>query len=112
MAQDLERLLAEAEAAVSAAADLQALDGVRVRYLGKSGSFTDQLKQLGKLPAEQRPQAGQAINAAKQRLQQAIETRRDALEAAALSLMPDGQLDTMSESEVRDLVAYLMSDGP
>ena len=85
MAQDLERLLAEAEAAVTAAADLQALDGVRVRYLGKSGSFTDQLKQLGKLPAEQRPQAGQAINAAKQRLQQAIETRRDALEAAALS---------------------------
>ena len=52
----------QAREAVTAAADLTALDQVRVRYLGKKGLLTEQLKQLGKLPAEQRPQAGQAIN--------------------------------------------------
>ncbi|HHI75784.1 MAG TPA: phenylalanine--tRNA ligase subunit alpha, partial [Gammaproteobacteria bacterium] len=85
MATDLEEVLEEAEAAVEAAADLRALDEVRVRYLGKSGVFTEQLKQLGKLPKEERPAAGQAINKAKQALQQAIEARREALEQAALA---------------------------
>ncbi len=85
MATDLEQVLKEAEAAVEAAADLRALDEVRVRYLGKSGVFTEQLKQLGKLPKEERPAAGQAINKAKQALQQAIEARREALEQAALA---------------------------
>ena len=85
MATDLEEVLEEAEAAVEAAADLRALDEVRVHYLGKSGVFTEQLKQLGKLPKEERPAAGQAINKAKQALQQAIEARREALEQAALA---------------------------
>ena len=81
---DLEQLIDEALEAVHAAADLRALDEVRVRYLGKSGLFTEQLKQLGKLPKEERPKAGQAINQAKKRLQEAIETRKAALEQAAL----------------------------
>ncbi|BAN69200.1 phenylalanine--tRNA ligase subunit alpha [endosymbiont of unidentified scaly snail isolate Monju] len=85
MATELEQLLDEAQASVEAAADLRALDEVRVRYLGKSGVFTGQLKQLGKLPKEERPAAGQAINRAKQALQQAIEARRQALEAVALA---------------------------
>ncbi len=81
---DLERLTEEALRAVEAADDLRALDGVRVRYLGKNGLFTEQLKQLGRLPKEARPKAGQAINAAKKRLQSAIETRKAALEQAEL----------------------------
>ncbi len=85
MATELEQLLDEAQASVEAATDLRALDEVRVRYLGKSGVFTAQLKQLGKLPKEERPAAGQAINRAKQALQQAIEARRQTLEAAALA---------------------------
>ena len=44
-------LLEEAEAAVRSAGDLAALDAVRVRYLGKKGSFTAQLRELGKLLA-------------------------------------------------------------
>jgi phenylalanyl-tRNA synthetase alpha chain len=81
---NLEQLIDEALAAVDAAADLRALDEVRVHYLGKSGLFTEQLKQLGKLPKEKRPQAGQAINRAKKQLQQAIEARKAALEQEAL----------------------------
>ena len=85
MATDLEQVLKEAEAAVEAAADLRALDEVRVRYLGKSGVFTEQLKQLGRLPKEERPAAGQAINKAKKALQQRIEARKGELEQAALA---------------------------
>jgi len=48
----------QARQAVDQVKDLKALDEVRVQYLGKKGLLTEQLKQLGKLPADQRPQAG------------------------------------------------------
>jgi len=85
MSTELETLLNEAQAAVDGATDLRTLDEVRVRYLGKSGLFTEQLKGLGKLPKEERPAAGQEINKAKQALQGAIEARKTALETAALA---------------------------
>jgi len=85
MATELEILTQQGTAEVRAAADLRALDEVRVRYLGKTGLFTEQLKGLGKLPGDQRPAAGQAINQAKQALQAAIEAHRTALETAALA---------------------------
>jgi phenylalanyl-tRNA synthetase alpha chain len=81
---DLSALEAEALAAVSAAESLAALDTVRVRYLGKSGLLTAQLKSLGSLPKEERPAAGQRINEAKQRVQAALEATRSRLEEQAL----------------------------
>ena len=80
----LDELEQEALQEVSSAADAAALDSVRVRYLGKKGLLTQQLKQLGKLPAEDRPAAGQEINRIKQLVQEEINTRGDALQAAAL----------------------------
>ena len=77
-------IIALATTEVSAAADLAALDAVRVRFLGKKGVLTDRLKALGSLPAEERRTAGQAINDAKDLLQRALEDRRGVLEAAAL----------------------------
>ncbi|VAW78511.1 Phenylalanyl-tRNA synthetase alpha chain [hydrothermal vent metagenome] len=75
----------QAREAIDAAGDLKALDEVRVQYLGKKGLLTEQLKQLGKLPADERPQAGQAINIAKRQVQQAIEARKQALQNAVLA---------------------------
>jgi len=69
---------------IAAAADVAVLDDVRVRYLGKKGLLTGQLKQLGKLPAAERPAAGQEINRVKQSVQAVLEARRDALQSAAL----------------------------
>jgi phenylalanyl-tRNA synthetase alpha chain len=77
-------LLAQAKAAVAAAEDLIVLDQVRVHYLGKKGELTLMLKQLGKLPADERPAAGEAINLAKEALQEAIEQQRTLLENAKL----------------------------
>ncbi|MBK5937442.1 MULTISPECIES: phenylalanine--tRNA ligase subunit alpha [Halorhodospira] len=81
---ELNALTREAEDAVDGASDLAGLDQVRVAYLGKKGRLTALLKGLGQLPAEQRPEAGAAINAAKERVSQRIEARRAELERAAL----------------------------
>jgi phenylalanyl-tRNA synthetase alpha chain len=81
---DLSSLLQQALEEVAKCGDLPALDEVRVRWLGKKGAFTDQLKALGALPATERPAAGQRINEAKERLQAAIEGRRASLENAAV----------------------------
>ena len=84
---DWEQLLNQALAAVRTAADIAALDQVRVNYLGKKGLLTQDLKQLGKLPAEERPAAGQAINQAKLQLQEAIEVQQRVLENARLDAL-------------------------
>lgn len=81
----IDRLRADALAQVAAAGDLTALDRIRVGYLGKSGRLTAELKRLGKLPKDERPGAGQAINQAKAQIQEAIEARRKALEQTALA---------------------------
>ena len=85
MSTDTQAIVSEAEQAAAGAANLAALDEVRVRFLGKKGRLTEQLKRLGKLPPAERPAAGQAINAAKERVAAAIEARRAALEDAALA---------------------------
>ncbi len=77
-------LLEQAEAAVDSAQDLEQLDRIRVTYLGRKGALTVRLRELGALPADERPTAGQAINAAKQALTKAIEVRRAALDAARI----------------------------
>ena len=84
---DWEQLLNQALAAVRTAADIAALDQVRVNYLGKKGLLTQDLKQLGKLPAEERPAAGQAINQAKLQLQEAIEVQQGVVENERLDAL-------------------------
>lgn len=83
--EHLERLLADAEQAVAAAADERALDDVRVRYLGKKGELTALLKSLGQLAPEERPAAGARINQAKERLQDQLGSRRAVLAADQLA---------------------------
>jgi len=81
---DIQNLLQRGRAEADASGSLADLDEIRVRFLGKKGLLTQQLKQLGALPADQRPAAGQAINQAKTALQASIEARRSMLETAAL----------------------------
>ncbi|MGD8810813.1 MAG: phenylalanine--tRNA ligase subunit alpha [Gammaproteobacteria bacterium] len=79
------QLLERARNAVAAATTLPELESVRVAYLGKKGEFTALLRELGTLPAEQRPAAGQQINSAKAAFSELLETRRKALEQSALA---------------------------
>jgi phenylalanyl-tRNA synthetase alpha chain len=80
VSDDLDPLLERAQREVSESADLAALEDTRVRWLGRKGLLTERLKGLGTLAPEARPAAGQLINAAKERLQAAIEARRKELE--------------------------------
>ncbi len=80
----LAQLLAQARDEVNGSASLAVLDEVRVRYVGKKGALTSQLKQLGQLPPEDRRAAGQRINEVKQQLAAALELRKEQLEAQAL----------------------------
>ena len=80
----LASLLREAEAEADSASDLRQLDAVRVKYLGKKGVLTDRLKALGRLPPEERPAAGKAINEAKDAVERILDAKRRALEAAQL----------------------------
>lgn len=82
--QNLDGLLQEAETAVAAASDLAVLDQVRVHYLGKKGLITQQLKELGALPAEERRSVGALINQAKDRMQQLLAERKMVLDAQQL----------------------------
>ncbi len=84
MAEGLGRLIEQALADVEASRTLSDLDEVRVRLLGKKGLLTEQLKALGKLPADERPAAGQKINEAKVVIQAAIEARREQLDRESL----------------------------
>lgn len=80
----LSDLVSKAASEIDAAADLAALDAVRVTYLGKKGEITARLKTLGQLAPEQRSAAGQEINQAKQIVLQALNARRETLETAAM----------------------------
>ncbi|MEM8843488.1 MAG: phenylalanine--tRNA ligase subunit alpha [Pseudomonadota bacterium] len=82
---ELDDLLQKACTEVDSASDLKALDDLRVRYLGKKGLVTEQLKMLGKLSSEDRPAAGQRINEVKQEIQAKLSEKSNALEELAIN---------------------------
>ena len=82
---DLGSLVTSGLAEIQSAADLIALDQIRVRLLGKKGVVTEQLKALGSMAPDARREAGALINLAKQQLNDAIDTRHAALESAAVA---------------------------
>jgi len=91
---DLATLTRQALDEVAASSTLAAIDEVRVRWLGKKGLLTEQLKSLGALSAAERPAAGARINAAKQEIQTAIEAAETALSAAAVEAeLAAGRID-------------------
>jgi phenylalanyl-tRNA synthetase alpha chain len=88
---DLEALEGRARAEISAAEDLQALTGVRARYLGKKGSVAELLRSIGGLEPSERARVGQGANATKQRIEELVAARRDELERARRALALAGQ---------------------
>jgi len=93
--QSLEEIRQQAEAAVSAAVDLKSLDACRVHFLGKKGLLTEYMKTLGQLSPEERPAAGQKINAVKQVIQGLIEERD--------TIFKQSQIDDQLASEKIDI---------
>jgi len=84
MIDRIEQLRAEGEAAIADAADSEALEEVRVRYLGRKAELPNLLRGVAQLPAAERGQVGRAANDARRALESAVDDRRAALEAAEL----------------------------
>jgi len=91
---ELAALTEAALAQIASSASLAALDEVRVRWLGRKGTLTEQLKSLGALPAAERPAAGALINHAKEQLSAAFDARAQQLERARVEReLAQGTLD-------------------
>ena len=86
MKEQLAKIRAEALSAFENVKDAAALDGLRVKYLGKKGELTAVLKQMGRLSAEERPAMGQLANEVRAALEGALETAAQKMEAAALEM--------------------------
>lgn len=75
MNKELSQIIVQANNDIENTTTVADLEQIRIEYLGKKGSITKYLKQLGQVPAKQRPQMGKKINQVKNAVQQAINTR-------------------------------------
>ena len=80
----LEQLVTQAQSDFSAAQDAAALENAKAKYLGKTGQITEQMKGLGKLAPDERKAQGAIINAAKERIESALNACREALANAQM----------------------------
>jgi phenylalanyl-tRNA synthetase alpha chain len=82
---DTDSVLAEAQQDFAGCTSQADLDQIKARYLGKSGKVSERLKSLGKLPPEQRREAGARINLLKEAIESALQARRKAIREASLA---------------------------
>ncbi|MDA0241403.1 MAG: phenylalanine--tRNA ligase subunit alpha [Proteobacteria bacterium] len=82
--EDLDKLKSEMLGQVAEAADLAALDDVRVAALGRKGQITGLMKSLGQMDPDDRKAAGAAMNVLKDAVAEAIETRKFELENSGI----------------------------
>jgi phenylalanyl-tRNA synthetase alpha chain len=78
-------------ARIASAATLEELEAVRVEILGRKGTLTLVGKEMGKLPPEERGRIGKLLNAARQQLEAALETKKKAFDEAALRARLDSE---------------------
>ena len=75
----------EAELATLNLTDREAIDAIRIKYLGKKGLVTELLKQMGSLPGEERPAYGKKVNDLKEFVSEAIDLALETSAQAALA---------------------------
>ena len=85
MLEKLRQIGEQALKEVAAAAQLDALEQVRVSVLGKKGALSEVLKGLGSADPAERPKIGAVANEWKKKIEEALDARRSVLEEAALS---------------------------
>jgi phenylalanyl-tRNA synthetase alpha chain len=84
MLEQIEKIRADAGAAIEAAASSAELEDLRVRYLGRKAELTGVLRGIAELPAEERGPVGGAANRARKELEALLEARAEALDASEL----------------------------
>ena len=82
MLNEIERIREQALEELEAVSDSEALERWKSAYIGKKGRVTQLLRQIGKLPKEERPAAGKAANRLREELTQAYEAKAAAIKEA------------------------------
>ena len=80
---DTQKTIATAEQAISSTRTLPELEQVRLQYLGKQGEISQAMRQIGSLPADERPQAGNRLQQVRQQILEMLQQRQNQLETAA-----------------------------
>ena len=89
----IEAIKQESEQAIQNAKNLEELEAVRIKYLGRKGRLTDFLKQIGTLPEEKRRTEGKLANLAKQQFTELFENKKIQLTKEKESLDTSAQFD-------------------
>ena len=84
MKEMMEKLREASIRAILESEDVDSLEALRVKYLGKKGELTGILRQMGGLSAEERPVMGQLANKLRGDIEAAIEARRQVLASALM----------------------------
>lgn len=84
MRNQLENIKSQTIAALESISTPAALEELRVKILGKKGELTAVLKQMGKLSPEERPAMGQIANTIRAEIEEKLEERKTAINAAVL----------------------------
>lgn len=82
MQEAIEKIKRATLDSLSALADSEQIEALRVRVLGRKGELTSLLRSMGSLPAEERPRAGQVINEAREAIEEAFRRRVEEAKAA------------------------------
>lgn len=90
MKEQLDQLLQTALTEIAGSKSEDALQELRIKYLGKKGALTALMKGLGALPPEERPAVGQIVNTVKLQL----ETKLDAALACVREVAKKERLET------------------
>lgn len=93
MDQELSHILTEAQGAASAVQNRPQYESFRATYVGPNGRLTQQMKGMGKLPPEEKPQMGKRINEVKQGLQSLFDNIEHVLQEAELKAMLGPEVD-------------------
>src|SRR2546423_13361909 len=96
MTERIAQIRQEAEAAIAAAASTDALEDVRIRYLGRKAELPNLLRTVAQLPPEERAATGKAANEARQALESLIDRRTQELAAAELHERPASDRDDVT----------------
>ena len=91
MKELMQKLRESATEAIEKAEDVDALEALRVKYLGKKGELTAILKQMGRLSEDERPAMGQLANQLRAEIENGLDERKKALSEKLLDMKLDAE---------------------
>ena len=83
--EDIENLKAQILNNINDAKDIKMLEDIRISAMGKKGIITEQMKNLGALPLEQKIELGKKLNIIKSEIEKALSEQKEVLETKELN---------------------------